>query len=175
MAEFGPAFELILKNEGFPGWAIDNNGAEVCAGINRAYWPGWTGWDTIDMIKLKVGDDKKAINSVLGKDTTLRAKVSEFYKMHFWTPSLAELKNQELANWLADKYVQCYIPQSNKFLQRALGVNDDGKLGIITLTAANNADPVALLAKCRTEARKFYAELHAKNPAKYPKWMAERA
>lgn len=175
MAQFLPALEVVLAHEGFPGYNIDNNGAEVCAGINRAYWPGWDGWQVVDKVKAKYGDRKK-INEVLRTTPNmLRAFVGEFYMKNFWTEKLAALTSQDLANWMLDKYVQCYFPQTNRFLQRALGVTDDGVFGPATLAAANVAEPKALIERCREEARKFYAELHEKDSVKYPKSMAERA
>jgi hypothetical protein len=176
MANFDAALKKTLdKWEGFPGFSIDNNKFEVCAGINREYWPGWVGWQTVDAIKAKVGNDKKAINAALAKDATLYGKVSDFYKRSFWTPSLEVIADQDLAWYLFDKGIQCGIRQANKFIQRALGVPDDGIIGAQTMLAIKGSNPVALLAHTREQAKEFYRALHAKDPVKYPTSMIERA
>lgn len=175
MAEFEPAFNATLVNEGFPGYNIDNNGAQVCAGINRAYWPGWGGWSIIDKIKAQRGLDIKGVNSILRKDSSLRPLVEDFYRRNFWPPMFGQITGQPVANWLFDKGVNMGIPQAVKLLQRAVGVADDGKFGPGTLAAVNGADPAQLVKGAHDQAVKFYQALHDKNPAKYPADMVNRA
>ncbi len=173
MSEFKPAITATLKNEGFPGYSIDNNGAEVCAGINRHYWPGWSGWDKIDV--LKSIRDKKTTNTELAKDPTFRALVEAFYQANFWTPMIAQINDQGVANWVFDKAVQAGMIQAVKLIQRAAGVHDDGNFGPKTLAEINGASPAVLLANAKQQAVAFYQELHQKDPVKYPERMVSRA
>ncbi len=174
MADFKPAIAATLINEGYPGYNIDNNGAEVCSGINRKFWPGWAGWVIVDGYKAQ-GLDRHGINVELGKDPRLRPLVESFYQRNFWTPTIQQIVSQDVANWVFDKGVQTGIGQATRLLQRAAGVQDDGKFGPNTLTAVNSADPQALLADAHNQAVAFYQELHQKDPVKYPAGMVSRA
>ena len=174
MAVFEEAFKATLQREGFPGYNIDNNGAEVCAGINRAYWPGWGGWPKIDLLKAN-GLNREKINAQLRKDTELIGKVTDFYRRNFWPPRFGQIAAQPVANWLFDKSVNMGISQAVKLLQRASGVADDGQFGPKTLAAVNAADPAQLAKGAHDQAVKFYQALHAKDPAKYPADMVNRA
>jgi len=174
MAEFKPAFNATLANEGFPGYNIDNNKAQVCAGINRAYWPGWGGWPIIDALKGKQMTIKE-VNVALRSDPKLTPLVEDFYIRNFWAPMYNQISAQSVANWLFDKGVNMGIPQAVKLMQRAAGVNDDGRFGPATLAAMNAADPAQLVKAAHGQALKFYQDLHAKDPVKYPADMVNRA
>ena len=173
MAEFLPAFTATLVNEGFPGYATDNNGAEVCAGINRAYWPGWGGWPIIDALEAK-GANRAGINAALKADARLAPLVQDFYRRNFWVDWMEHLA-QPVANWAFDKSVNMGIGQAVRLIQRAAGVTDDGKFGPATLAAVNACDPAQFVKGCHDQAVKFYQALHAKDPAKYPADMVNRA
>ena len=173
-SEFLPAFNATLVNEGFPGYAVDNNGAEVCAGINRAYWPGWCGWPIIDALRTK-GLGRKGINAALKADARLLPLMQDFYRRNFWVAWMQQITAQQVANWAFDKSVNMGIGQAVKLIQRAAGVADDGRFGPATLAAVNTVDPVVLVGLCHNEAVKFYEALHAKDPAKYSADMVNRA
>jgi len=174
MAIFEPAFNATLVNEGFPGFALDNNGAEVCAGINRAYWPGWEGWAKIDFLKSN-GLNHADINAELRKDPDLIGKVKDFYRRNFWTPWMGQINAQSVANWAFDKGVNMGLKECVLLLQRAAGAMADGKFGPATLAAVNVADPAQLVKAAHDQAVKFYQDLHAKDPVKYPADMVNRA
>lgn len=173
MAEFGPAFQETLVNEGFPGFNRDNNGADVCAGINREYWPGWAGWPIIDALKAK-GLDRKGINATLRNDPRLRPLVENFYQRNFWLAWMGQIP-QPVANWAFDHAVNMGVHQCVVLLQRAAGATDDGKFGPATLAAVNAHDPAQIVKAAHDQAVEFYQELHKKNPAKYPADMVNRA
>lgn len=174
MSDFKPALTATLINEGFPGYNTDNNKAEVCVGINRAYWPKWSGWVIVDGYKAQ-GLNRKQVNAGLAKDARLRPLVESFYQHNFWTPYIQKIVSQDVANWVFDKGVQAGIGQATKLLQRAAGVTDDGKFGPATLKAVNSADPQALLAACKQQAVAFYQQLHKQDPVKYAAGMVNRA
>jgi hypothetical protein len=174
MAVFEPAFTATLVNEGFPGFNRDNNGADVCAGINRASWPGWAGWLKIDFLRSN-GLDRSEINAELKKDPDLIGKVQDFYRRNFWAPWMGQLSAQPVANWAFDKGVNMGLHEMVVLLQRAAGVVDDGKFGPKSLAAVNGADPAQLVKAAHDQAVKFYQALHVKDPAKYPADMVNRA
>lgn len=163
MAQFEPAFEATMKHEG--GYAANpagsaDRGGETYKGISRKNWPGWKGWALIDTAKQKPGFPRN-LSSVDG----LESAVQTFYKFNFWPPYIADLQNQELANWLFDKAVNMGLGQAVKLIQRAAGAVDDGRFGPKTANAISVADPIALLAACRAQASAFYIALADKNPS----------
>ena len=56
------------------------------------------------------------------------------------------------------------IGRANKFLQRALGLNDDGAVGPQTLGAANDADPIETCLAICDQREKFYRSIVANKP-----------
>lgn len=64
-----------------------------------------------------------------------------------------------------DAAVNVGVRQANKFLQRALGVNDDGVIGPITKDAIAAADLDELLQGIRAQQRQFYLDLVEAKPA----------
>jgi peptidoglycan hydrolase-like protein with peptidoglycan-binding domain len=174
MSEFKPAFQAILANEGFPSYNIDNNKAQVCGGINRAYWPGWGGWPIVDALKAK-GRDRHGINDALRGDPRLRPLVENFYSRNFWLIWMGQITSWPVANWAFDKSVNAGVHEAVLLIQRAAGVTADGRLGPKTLNEVNSLDPVIVCKACHDQAVAFYEELHEKDPVKYPADMKDRA
>lgn len=159
MADFEKAYKLTMKHEG--GYANNphDRGRETYKGIARKFWSVWIGWKLIDEAKKQPGFPKS-----LDENMLLQAHVKSFYRNCFWKPFMADLQDQELANWLFDKGVNMGIPQAVKLLQRAAGVTDDGKYGPKTAAAVAAAGD-DLLGRCREQARAFYTALAAKDPS----------
>jgi lysozyme family protein len=159
MAAFLPAFAATMKHEG--GYAYDPHdyGGETYKGISRKNFRGWSGWADIDRLKRD-----KDFPACLDRNADLQGKIREFYQRNFWTPSLDVIKDQDLANWLFDKGVNMGIRQAVKLIQRALHVDVDGVIGPQTMAQLNAAEPIALLADCREEAKRFYTKLALNDP-----------
>ena len=72
MADFQPAFEKMIRNEG--GYKLHNiasdRGGQTYAGIARNSHPNWPGWRFIDANDLD--------------NAELTQRVREFYKAQFW-------------------------------------------------------------------------------------------
>lgn len=160
MAQFEPAFNETMKHEG--GYANNpaDRGGETYKGIARKMWPGWKGWILVDAAKQKTGWPH---NMDAMKD--LQAAVAQFYQANFWPHYIAEIQDQDVANWFFDKAVNMGLGQATKLIQRAAGVVDDGRYGPKTANAIAAADPTELLKKCREQARAFYRSLADKNPS----------
>lgn len=173
MADFEQAFMPMLKHEGFPGYVNDPNdhGGETIAGISRKYWPGASVWVLVDAMK-----SRPDFPQCLKRSAELLPLVKDFYRRNFWHIDFTSLKSQELATWLFDKRVNMGLKQPIKFLQRALGLSDDGIFGPLTLSGANSYEPQAnLLEVVRGQARDFYNELADNDPTqrKFLKgWLA---
>lgn len=160
MAEFIPAFEKTMNHEG--GYANNphDHGGETYRGISRKNWQGWDGWQQIDREK-----QAKGFPACLDTNADLQRRVREFYRRNFWTPTMADIIDQQIADWLFDKAVNMGISQANKLLQRALGVDDDGIMGPVTMNAINRYDQKELLDRCRGVARAHYIYLAQKDPS----------
>jgi len=139
MAEFTPAYEKTLANEG--GYSNDprDHGGETYKGIARNMHPKWEGWAVIDEIKANTNINQLA--HALDADEELDLMVRDFYKLVFWDAmQLDQLTPQEIAEELFDTAVNQGIVVAVKHLQEALNllnnnqkhysdINEDGKMG----------------------------------------------
>ena len=125
MADFLPAFERMLVNEG--GYRLvkiaGDNGGLTYAGISRKNWPDWPGWDDIDAGRVP--------------DATM---VRGFYRANFWRPlELDDVTDQRIAQTLFDFAVNAGPGTAAKLAQLVVGATPDGKVGPRTLAALNSA------------------------------------
>lgn len=133
MAEFLPAFERMIVNEG--GYVLhtvkDDRGGATYAGIARAFHPGWPGWRVIDQGETPPAD-----------------MVRQFYRSQFWHPlRLDEVTHQEVAANIFDFGVNAGISTAAKLAQLVAGTTPDGKIGAKTLQALNAIDPDLFVAR----------------------------
>ncbi|MDR6768606.1 lysozyme family protein [Acidovorax delafieldii] len=136
---FDQAFHQLLGHEGgYVDHPADPGGA-TCWGVTErvARANGYTG----PMKSLPV-DVAKAI-----------------YKRDYWDAVRADEVPDAIRYSLFDGAVNSGVKQSVKWLQRALGVTDDGVLGPQTLQAANAADGPTLKAKMLGARLQFMADL----------------
>ncbi len=158
MAEFGPAFERTILNEG--GYQLVNvkadRGGQTYAGIARNYHPNWPGWryiDKRDMEKLE-----------------LSALVRDFYETQFWDKISGEkINSQVIAEALFDFGVNAGPVMAIKLAQLALGVVLDGRIGPVTLEKLNHIDERQFVLNYTVAKIARYAEICNKdrNQAKF--------
>jgi lysozyme family protein len=127
MAEFLPAFERMITNEG--GYRMHtvagDRGGMTYAGIARKRWPDWTGWRAIDD-----GEQPEA------------EMVRRFYRVYFWTQVQgSDISSQEVAQTLFDFAVNAGVKTAVILAQSVAGTTPDGVMGPKTLGAINAADP----------------------------------
>ena len=127
MADFLPAFERMIVNEG--GYVLHNvkgdRGGQTYAGIARNRWPNWAGWTVID-----AGGEPQA------------DLVRGFYRANFWTPlRLEEIKDQQVAQNIFDFGVNAGTGTAAKLAQIVVRTTPDGKIGPKTLAAINELLP----------------------------------
>lgn len=127
MADFLPAFERMIVNEG--GYVLtnvkDDRGGMTYAGIARNRWPAWAGWSVVDAGGQPPAD-----------------LVRGFYRLNFWNPlRLDEVQHQAIAQNLFDFGVNAGPATSAKLAQVVAGATPDGAVGPRTLAALNAADP----------------------------------
>lgn len=65
-------------------------------------------------------------------------QAKDIYLMDFWTPLRADQFHDGVAYQLLDFAINSGIKNTTQALQRAIGVNDDGHFGPVSLAAAEN-------------------------------------
>lgn len=133
MAEFLPAFERMIVNEG--GYVLhtvkDDRGGMTYAGIARAFHPNWPGWRVIDQGETPPAD-----------------LVRQFYRSNFWHPlRLDEVEHQDVAGNIFDFGVNAGLGTAAKLAQLVAGTTPDGKIGAKTLQSLNGIDPDLFVAR----------------------------
>jgi len=120
---FDIAFEKVIGHEGgYVNHPLDP-GTETKYGISKRTYPD---------------EDIKNL-------TLIRAK--DIYRKDFWDKAQCDKMPPAVAYAVFDAAINSGISQSVKFLQRALGVQDDGKVGAQTLAVIDKTDSEALLAR----------------------------
>lgn len=138
MAKFEIAEKITGGNEGLYANNPADTGGETWAGISRNNFPTWSGWIIIDDIKSKYGKSATIINKYGRLDPQLKIKETSFWKINFWDVNkLDQFKDQQVANTVYDFGVNSGTVRAAKFLQKVLGVVEDGKIGPITLAKLN--------------------------------------
>ena len=124
MADFNPAFEKMIHDEG--GYQLTDipgdRGGQTYAGIARKPNPDWAGWQFID-------------RKDFGSATPL---VREFYKSNFWDRVRGDdIKNQAIAETIFNFGVNTGTGVAIKLAQLIVGVTPDGAIGPKTLERLN--------------------------------------
>lgn len=174
MAKYEIAESITGRNEGLYANNPADRGGETYAGIARNFWPNWKGWAIIDQIKKDFGTSAAIINKHAKQNTTLHALISDFYKQNFWdTLSLDKFDDQQLANTVYDFGVNSGTGRAAKFLQEAVGVAQDGKIGPQTLEAVNRLDAEVTHNKFNKAREDFYRSIAKGNQAQFLRsWLS---
>lgn len=125
MADFSPAYDMLMKHEGKYANDPDDRGGETYRGIARNFHGNWEGWSIIDAAK-----SQPNFPNNLEENSQLQDLVYDFYKRKFWDSFWGDkISNQDIAIEIFEFGVNAGIGRSVKRLQRALNVLDrDGKL-----------------------------------------------
>jgi len=136
---FDVAFDTLLKHEGGYSDHAADPGGKTRFGITEA-------------VAREVGyrGDMRELPLDLAK---------RIYRERYWSPIKAEQLPAAVRYVVFDAAVNSGPGQSVKWLQRALGVVDDGVIGPKTLAAANAANPDALKMRMLGQRLRFMAGL----------------
>ena len=93
-----------------------------------------------------------------------QAEARDCYQRYFWNVGRCSLLPEPLDLVYFDSLVQHGPTMSPKFLQRALGIADDGVIGKETLDALRAAPLDYVIARFLAERRKYYAEIIDAHP-----------
>jgi lysozyme family protein len=86
------------------------------------------------------------------------------YYSHYWLNSKCDKINGRIAALQFDGSVQHGPSTSAKFIQRAIGVTDDGVIGPATLSILNTKDPIAACNSVCDQRNKYYSDIVTHNP-----------
>ena len=166
MADFQTCYDWMMDNEdarrAYARVSDSPPGAFAISGINSAAFPS----------------DFAAIETI--PQAQRGPSIKRFYQLHFWNNWFSQLLSDDLAKRVFDAAVNMGAGTAIRLLQtaaNALGgaLTVDGGWGTLTLTAANSANPAALIAAFIEARENYYRAIVQRNPAdqKYlQEWLA---
>ena len=136
---FDQAFDALLKHEGGYVNHKDDKGGATRYGVTEAVARevGYRG----DMRDLPI------------------ALAARIYRDRYWDAVKAEQLPAPVRYLVFDAAVNSGVGQAVRWLQRAVGVKDDGVIGPQTLLALNQADPEALVRRYLSQRLRFMSGL----------------
>jgi lysozyme family protein len=136
---FDQAFDMLIGHEG----GYSNNPADP---------GGETMWGVTRRVALQEG--------YVGEMRQFpRETAKAIYLKRYWTPIKAEQLPESLRYTVFDAAVNSGVSQAIKWLQRAVGVGEDGYLGPMTLAAANAPGDVKVAVLFNAERLDFMTNL----------------
>lgn len=138
MSNFDRAFIELLGHEG----GYSNN-------------PNDPGGETNWGITIAVARENGYVSSMKDMDQSVAKTI---YVKKYWLPVFDDLP-YEVAFQVFDAAVNSGVGQAVRWLQRAVGVADDGKIGPVTMKAALASDPVKLVVLFNAERLLFMTNL----------------
>jgi lysozyme family protein len=132
---FESIIERVLGHEGGYVNHPDDPGGETNWGISKRSYPH------LDIANLT------------------RSEAVQIYYRDFWLPCLRAASNQALAFLMLDAAVNHGMGNACRFLQRAVGVADDGSIGPITVAAVRRMDLADVQLLFMAERFEFWAKL----------------
>lgn len=136
---FDQAFDVLLKHEGGYSDHAADPGGKTRYGITEA-------------VAREVGyrGDMRDLPLNLAK---------RIYRERYWDAVKAEQLPAQVRYLVFDAAVNSGVGQAARWLQRAVGVKDDGMIGPQTLLALNQADPEALARRYLSQRLRFMSGL----------------
>ena len=116
----------------------------------------------------------KYLDKALAANATLQRLVDSFFKSGYWDAHrLDEVQDQAVAEWIYDHAVNGGA-RGVMWVQEAIGVKADGKVGPITMKAINAMEPAALLQEAEDVAAFYRLDRAAADPSQIqflPSWL----
>lgn len=147
MADFNPAFERMIHDEG--GFQLTNipgdRGGMTYAGIARNQNPHWAGWALVDRQEL---------------GGSLTSMVREFYRINYWDRIRGdEINDQQIAETIFNFAVNAGTGIAIKLAQSVVGAVPDGGIGPKTIELLNRSTAKNFMAAYALTKIKRYAEI----------------
>lgn len=146
MAEFKPAFDKMIDNEG--GYTLHtvkgDRGGQTYAGIARKFHPDWSGWMYIDN----------------GRLILARSQVYLFYREKFWNKIKgSDIGMQKIAETIFDFAVNAGPKTAVKLAQLVVDESIDGVIGPKTINALNEVPEEEFLQGYLIAKIKYYVDI----------------
>lgn len=150
MNRFYKAFTYVLGNEGHFSNDEHDSGGATCWGITHAEYQRWAGRAvSIDEMKKLPQSEAMAI-----------------YHKWYWLPLNLDLVNDEsVAIAIFDQGVNRGIGTIAKAVQRIVGAEPDGHIGIKTITKINQSKSSELVLAISKQAEESYQEIVKRKPS----------
>lgn len=141
---FLKSMDFLLKDEGGNDDDPDDHGGRTSRGVTQKEYDAW---------RKEKGAPTKDVWTA-GND-----EIVQIYHEEYWLP-LCDTFPTGIDYLYFDLNVNAGPHRAAVILQRALGVNDDGRIGPVTRQAVKDADPVSLIDSFTEAKKKFYVSLH---------------
>lgn len=154
MSRFDECLAFVLKWEGGYSNDSDDAGGATNKGITQAVY---------DEYRVGYGVGRQPVSGISAKE------VSDIYRRKYWARICGDRLPKGLDLAVFDAAVNVGVVQSSKFLQRALGVDDDGIIGDKTISAVLSDEIAGLLSQTTADVidqrRDFYEALVERKPS----------
>lgn len=144
VSNFPRALANVLQDEGGNDDDPHDHGGRTSRGITQREYDAW---------RRSHGEGAKDVW------TANDDEIKDIYKAQYWDPWCDDFP-VGIDYLYFDMAVNAGPHRATVLLQRALGVRDDGHIGIITKDAITKGDPKSLIASYSTAKRLFYRGLH---------------
>jgi lysozyme family protein len=147
MADFNPAFEAMLRDEG--GYQLTDiagdHGGQTYAGIARKPNPDWIGWALVDRREF---------------GASLTTMVRDFYRARFWTTIRGdEINEQAIAESIFNFAVNTGVGPAVKIAQVIAGATPDGAIGAKTIELLNQCTAKGFVASYALAKIRRYSDI----------------
>lgn len=140
---FDIAFAKLLQHEGKFSNHPDDTGGITMYGITKVVWEEWIGHRV----------DEKAMRNLTPE------KVKPLYRRKYWDAVRADALPSGVDYCVFDAAVNSGPGRAIKWLQQAIGVEQDGEIGPITLAAVRSANPKEVIRRYSAIRLAFLLEL----------------
>lgn len=143
-ASFATALRFVLQSEGGNVDDPDDHGGRTSRGITQKEYDAWR-------------NERKLPKQDVW--TAPQRDIETIYYEEYWQP-YSDLMPTGIDYMYFNTAVLSGPRRAAILLQRALGVNDDGRIGPITRQAIRNANSTSLVEKFKVHSDAFYRSLH---------------
>lgn len=162
---FSDFLPILRRSEGGYSNVAADKGGETYAGITKKNYPTWAGWQIVATAKPKQGQ--------IIVNPQLEALVSDFYKKNFWDLLQCDKFSKYVGMNLCDFAINSGVNTAAKSFQQvinsllptgAMTLVADGKIGALTIAAANKLNQQKLNDALLEFRKKFYQNIVDNNP-----------
>jgi len=162
---FSDFLPILKRSEGGYSNLSADKGGETYAGITKKNYPTWAGWQIIAAIKPKQGQ--------IIVNPQLEALVSDFYNKNFWDVLQCDKLSKYVAMNLCDFAINSGVNTAAKSFQQVINsllpvgtmtLVADGKIGALTIAAANKLNQQKLNDALLEYRKNFYQNIVNSNP-----------